>query len=195
MKRLLSGGLIAAALAVPVFAQETTETSEDNAAAQADAAFPVLSAPAEGPQPDAVFGGWELRCVELQSNEKCVLTQFARTGEGEVLARLTMEALPDGAQGAAGITIVGPLGILLPAGVTLQIDDGRLNRYPFAVCERDGCLSRFGITETEVEVMKAGTNMTLGIVPAASNGDAIPLQISLAEFPAAWDALQERSPQ
>ncbi|MEM9715549.1 MAG: invasion associated locus B family protein [Pseudomonadota bacterium] len=191
MRNLLSAGLIAVSCALPGFAQEASDDgAQSDAAAAADAAFPIVNGGAQGPEPDGVFGDWELRCFGEEEPRRCLLSQFARTAEGEVLAQMRVEALPEGAQAAGGVTIIGPLGVLLTAGLTMQIDDGRINRYPFAVCERDGCLARFGITPTEVEVMKAGATATLAVVAAQSDGSPVPLAISLDQFTAAWDALQ-----
>ncbi|MEM0978223.1 MAG: invasion associated locus B family protein [Pseudomonadota bacterium] len=192
MKHVLIAAVAGCLAATPVFSQNNDTTEQTDAAAQADAAFPVAQTAPNTPEPAAVFGEWEQRCVGEGDTEKCVLVQFGKTDEGEILSRLTIEALPEGAQAAAGLTIIAPLGVLLQAGMTLQIDDGRLNRYPFAVCERDGCLAQFGLTATEVEVMKAGELMRLGIVGAGSQ-EPIMLNISLDQFSEAWDALQAAS--
>jgi len=190
MKQFLTASLIALFAATMGVAQETENSGDKSEeAAQADAAFPVAQAGAGEPEPKATFGEWEQRCVGEGEQEQCVLVQFGKTEKGEVLSRVTITALPADAEAAAGFTIIGPLGVLLPAGLSFQVDDGRQNRYPFQVCEVQGCLTRFGITETEVEVMKGGTDLNLTVVPAAGNPEPVLIKISLAEFSAAWDAL------
>ncbi|MEO1562825.1 MAG: invasion associated locus B family protein [Pseudomonadota bacterium] len=191
MKRLFSAALIAICAAGFAVAQETeSEAAKSEEAQRADAEFPVAQEAPGAPEVRATFGDWEQTCFEMADGENCVLIQFGKTGEGQILSRVTIEALPADAEAAAGITVIAPLGILLQAGLGFQIDDGRVNRYPFAVCEQDGCLARFGLTATEIEVLKAGEMLILNIVPAGSNGQALPLNVTLAEFSDAWDAIK-----
>lgn len=189
MKNLISASLIALLAGTAVFAQETETKTE--AAQQADAAFPISPAGNGANEPEAVFGDWELRCFGADEARRCVLVQFGKTDQGEILSRVTIEALPEDAEAAAGITVLGPLGVLLSAGLGFQVDDGRENRYPFQVCEQQGCIARFGITATEVEVMKGGAQLFMGVIPAVGNSDQLRLNLSLAEFTAAWEALKE----
>ena len=73
------------------------------------------------------------------------------------------------------MTVVTPLGTLLPQGVVVQIDTGEQRQYPFAWCSQVGCFARFGLARPSIDAMKRGKagKLTLHAVAAPrAAGDA-----------------------
>ena len=176
------------------FAQETTEApAEAPAAPAADTGLNMGQAPADGPGSTYVkeaFDSWELRCVRVaEGDEPCQLYQLLKDQKGTSTAEISMVALPEGGQAAAGATIITPLETLLPANITLQIDTAKPKVYPFTFCAPIGCVSRVGFTKAEIDALKKGAKASMTIVPAAAPSQKVVLDISLKGFTAGFDAV------
>ena len=155
----------------------------------------------EGPQVGDTYvvethGDWEQRCIKAPEGEAedCSIYQLLRDGGGQPVSEITIASLDEGrvVNGqalVAGITVVAPLETLLTQQLTLSVDGGDAQRYPFTFCNRGGCLARIGFTQTEVDAFKRGNAASLRLVPAAAPDQAVDLQISLSGFTAAFDAL------
>ena len=186
------------ALAGGAFAQETTSE------APADAAATTESQPAPdqglsmgqeantGPQNyvKQEFDSWQLTCAKAaEGPEPCQLYQLLKDQKGTSTAEISMVALPEGGQAAAGATIITPLETLLPANITLQIDTAKPKVYPFTFCAPIGCVSRVGFTKAEIDALKKGAKASMTIVPAAAPSQKVVLDISLKGFTAGFDAV------
>ena len=186
------------ALAGGAFAQETTSE------APADAAATTESQPAPdqglsmgqeanaGPQNyvKQEFDSWQLTCAKVaEGPEPCQLYQLLKDQKGTSTAEISMVALPEGGQAAAGATIITPLETLLPANITLQIDTAKPKVYPFTFCAPIGCVSRVGFTKAEIDALKKGAKASMTIVPAAAPSQKVVLDISLKGFTAGFDAV------
>ncbi|MDO5621505.1 MAG: invasion associated locus B family protein [Paracoccus sp. (in: a-proteobacteria)] len=197
-----AGAVQDAAAAVAGEAPATTEatTATETPAADGTAAAPAETAPAEGegtePQPGssytrATHGDWTMRCIHTASNtDPCELYQLMKDSNGTAVAELSLIPL-EGQRGvAAGATAVAPLETDLMHGLTMQIDSGKKNAYPFAVCTPVGCVSRIGLTNEELTAMKRGNKATVTLLPfGAPEDQAVDLSLSLTGFTAGYDAL------
>lgn len=135
------------------------------------------------------FGDWEQRCIRTEDgNDPCQLYQLLNDDSGNSVAEMSIFALPEGRQAAAGSTIITPLETLLTEQVTIAVDNGQAKRYPFDFCAQAGCFARIGFTAAEVAAFKRGNEATLSIVPAAAPDQTIELTISLSGFTAGYDA-------
>jgi invasion protein IalB len=175
-------------------------------AAPADAA-PAGEAPAEGAAPGAqgqaagdpaqrevmeivrdTFGDWQIRCAP--DGDECFMYQLALDAQRNPVAEVSILKLPAEAEAAAGVTVVTPLGTLLPSGVVLQIDSGERRQYPFAWCSQVGCFSRFGLDEPGIAGMKRGNAGKITLVSVGKPDEPVTLDLSLTGFTAAYDALE-----
>lgn len=137
------------------------------------------------------FGDWQQRCVRTDDgNDPCQLYQLLRDEQGNAVAEMSLFALPEGQQAAAGATIITPLETLLTQQITLTVDSGTAKRYPFDFCAQQGCFARIGLTEQDVQSFKRGAVATLTIVPAAAPDQEIALDVSLSGFTAGYDAVE-----
>ncbi len=141
-----------------------------------------------------VFGDWQMRCVRTgEEREPCQLYQLLQDGEGNSVAEMSMAALPDGQQAAAGATVITPLETLLTAQVTLSVDGGEARRYPFTWCSAIGCFSRIGFTQGEVDQFKRGSAASIVIRPVAAPDQTVALNVSLSGFTAGFDAVKSNN--
>lgn len=141
------------------------------------------------------FDDWAMRCIKTPEDtpEPCQLFQLLTDESGAPMAEFTVVPLPPESEARALINIVAPLGTLLAAPLTLQVDSGPVRAYPtpFLVCDLDGCLAQIGISQADVDGLKAGNGGKLTLVPASSPDTPVELAISLAGFTAAFDARSE----
>ena len=156
----------------------------------------TASAPAqEAEQPAAgkvvaTHGDWQVRCAEAQ--DVCVMSQVGRNADGQDVLEVQFRKLsgaqtPEGTAIPAAMQIVTPLGVLLPAGVRVQVDGGEQAAAPYQVCTPEGCVVRQPLTTEVLNQLKAGANakFTLVAVPQQE----IPVNISLMGFTKAFESL------
>lgn len=189
---------ICALVAFPVagLAQDQSTTTEEAPAADGNAATGLSMGVTEGEaQVGQTYvaeehGDWQMRCVKSEDGkDPCQLYQLLEDEEGNSVAEFSIFNLPEGQQAVAGATVVTPLETLLTAELRLQVDAGQARRYPYSFCSQIGCFARIGFTAGEVDAFKAGSAVTVAIVPAAAPDEVVALKMSLSGFTAGWTAL------
>jgi invasion protein IalB len=133
------------------------------------------------------FGDWQVRCAP--EGDECFIYQLALDNEKNPVAEVSILKLPEEAEADAGVTVVTPLGTLLPQGVVVQIDSGEQRSYPFAWCSQVGCFARFGLARPSIDAMKRGNAGKLTLHAVAAPEQPVTLALSLTGFTAAYDAL------
>jgi invasion protein IalB len=106
---------------------------------------------------ERTFETWVLRCETSSKGaaSRCRMTQFVSHKEsGQRILSLVI-ARGSGDQPAIA-TAFAPLGVYLPAGLTLQIDDGAPMKLEYEHCARSGCLVRMRLTQELLAQLKAG---------------------------------------
>ena len=56
-----------------------------------------------------------------------------------------------------------PLGLDLPAGVSLQFGKDAAKKIPFQVCDTSGCLAEYPVSEAEIAAMLKGADLTISV--------------------------------
>jgi len=220
-ERLVMAAAVAFLLATTAVGQESEASDDATAAPEATsgAAEAGESAAADAPEGATAAGGaetgpsedagdpaaaevlevvrdtfvdWQIRCSPEGTD--CFMYQLALDDEDNPVAEFSMIRLEPGNEAAAGVTVVTPLGTLLPAGLVLQVDSGQQRQYPFSWCSQVGCFSRFGIDTATVDAMKRGAVAQLSIASVAAPEQPVSLDISLSGFTDAYDALEPTAP-
>lgn len=161
------------------------------------------TAAAEGQTENAVgsyytkttHGDWQLRCLRTQDGkDPCELYQLLRDDQQTPVAEVSV--IPFTGDAAAVLNFVAPLETDLQAGMGLQIDSGKASRYPFIVCAPIGCVSRLGMTDEELNLLKRGNKATVSLLPFGSRSEEnlVNLDLSLAGFTAGFTELQSTAP-
>jgi invasion protein IalB len=183
----LRAGLIAGLTALPMAA-----AAQDESAAES---LPVGQTPVGETYTAETHGDWEIRCIRAEEGqpEPCQLYQLLRDENGGPVAEFNVFDLPDEGEVVAGATIVTPLETLLPPGIRLRVDDGGWSEYPFAFCQPVGCFSRLGLTQANIDAMRAGAEAYVALVPLPAPDQVIEVSASLTGFTDGFAALQERN--
>ena len=78
-----------------------------------------------------------------------------------------------------------PLGVILPVGVEIKIDENKPLRLPFSICHQGGCVAEIKATDELLNQMLKGTKM-VATPRDGLNGKLVPLPISLNGFAKAY---------
>lgn len=162
---------------------------------------PLLVAPAFAAKDDAkksptekTFQDWTLVCQKPEGADKdvCVLVQqlVRKEKEGEGQQRVMLVEVgypPKGDQSLIIFTL--PLGISLPQGVSLQVDEGEAKRFPIELCLRDGCRAVLPLGDELASSFKSGTQGKVTFQDP--NRNPITLPVSLKGFTAGYKALAD----
>ena len=200
MTFIARSALLAALFAIPAHAQDTNAET-DTPAAEAPAAEATAAAAAEGTPTEpqdaeaaqtgetivAVHKDWQIRC--LPENKNCYMYQLAVDARDAPVAEMSVLALKQDNDVVAGFTVMSPLRTYLPAGIQVQIDNDRLQRYQFEFCAEQGCIARFGVSEAGLSKFRAGNKVRITVVSAENRETPVILDVSLLGFTAAMKEL------
>ncbi len=136
----------------------------------------------------AVHGDWQMRCDTPPgaSGEQCALIQNV-TAEDRENVGLSVIILKTADQQAKILRVLAPLGVLLPSGLGLRVDEADIGRAAFVRCVSNGCIAEVILDEELIKKLKAGNLATFIIFQTPEEGIGIP--ISLKGFSAGFDAL------
>ena len=85
------------------------------------------------------------------------------------------------------LRVVAPLGVLLPAGLGLKIDQTDIGRAGFVRCLTTGCVAEVVMEDNLVNQMKIGQTATFIVFQTPEEGIGIP--VSLNGFGPGFEAL------
>jgi invasion protein IalB len=133
-------------------------------------------------------GDWELRCETPPGagKEQCALLQsVAAEDRPNINLMVIVLKTADGKNRL--LRVIAPLGLLLPSGLGLKIDDTDVGRAGFVRCLPSGCVAEVVMEDKLIEQMKDGKKATFIIFQTPEEGIGIPL--SIAGFKEGFDAL------
>ncbi len=134
------------------------------------------------------FEDWTLRCVAEPDTQArtCRIVQNVVSNEtGKPVVRFVVGRF--GAERILGAIISVPLGVRLPPGLALQVDDRSRWTFPFERCSPASCQIRGVLEDKLVHDLKAGL---VGHVRFKNgNGQTAVIKVSLKGFTAALQAL------
>ena len=134
------------------------------------------------------FDDWELRCETPAGAqaEQCAIVQNV-AAEDRPSISLVVIVLKTADQKSRLLRVVAPLGVLLPAGLGLKVDDADIGRAGFVRCLTTGCVAEVVMEDGLVNQLKGGQTATFIVFQTPEEGIGIP--VSLKGFGPAFDAL------
>lgn len=161
---------------------------------RAFSAFVFLSAlsfasfPANAQQSQTPYGDWNMRCETPPGAQgpQCALMQYV-VAESRSNVGLSVIMLKTADGKAKLLRIITPLGVLLPSGLGLKIDDEDIGRAGFVRCVAEGCLAEVIMEDELLNKLRRGQQATFIVFVSPEDGIGIP--ISLSGFSAGYDAL------
>lgn len=149
------------------------------------------------------FGDWQHRCDKPAANgaEQCILIQNVLDQSELNLAvvvlkvedpQATQEARKKDPKAAAVrrpvLRVIAPLGILLPRGLGLKIDDREIGSTGFVRCLESGCVAEVDMDGGLIEAFKKGKTALFAIFLTPEEGRGLP--VTLAGFEPGFAQLQ-----
>jgi invasion protein IalB len=188
---ILITALAAFALAAPAGAQQPTKSK----AAPKSAQTAPNNAPAPAPADNAGAAnappppGWAPRCGSASRDAplECAIEQSAvlpRTGQLVILVNIRVPA--DTHTPSALIQL--PLGLNLPGGAKLQVDEGAATDMQIQTCEARGCYAGTTIAPDLLAAMKSGKQLKVSFQNL--NKETLTVPLPLADFAAAYDKIK-----
>lgn len=128
-----------------------------------------------------VTGDWQIRCEQPPGarEEQCALIQNV-TAEDRENVGLSVIVLKTADKRSRILRVLAPLGVLLPSGLGLRIDDKDIGNVGFVRCFANGCLAEVVLEEDLIRQLETGSTATFIIFQTPEEGIGIP--ISLAGF-------------
>jgi invasion protein IalB len=136
----------------------------------------------------SVFKDWQIRCDTPPGakNEQCALIQSV-TAEDRANVGLTVIVLKTADAKSRLMRVVAPLGVLLPSGLGLKIDQADIGRAGFVRCLPNGCIAEVVMDDTLIGKLRNGKTATFIIFQTPEEGIGFPM--SLAGFGDGYDKL------
>jgi invasion protein IalB len=136
----------------------------------------------------SVHGDWQIRCDTPPGaqGEQCALMQSV-TAEDRPNVGLTVIVLKTTDQKSRLMRVVAPLGVLLPSGLGLKIDNADVGRAGFVRCLSNGCIAEVVMDDKLIGQLRNGQTSTFIIFQTPEEGIGFPM--SLKGFGEGFDKL------
>src|SRR6202035_2177599 len=128
--------------------------------------------------------GWISRCSSVSRDAplECAVEETAvLTKTGQLIVLVNIRVTSDTRTPVALVQL--PLGLNLPAGAKLQVDDGKVIDLQIQTCENRGCYASTPIAPDLLTALKSGKQLKVLFQNLAKESIAIPLP--LGDFAAA----------
>jgi invasion protein IalB len=171
------------AAAPPALAQPTPRPApaKPGAAPPAPAAAAPAAPGAANPPPPS----WSTRCVaeERSSQLDCTIEQrVIVTNTGQLVASVQIRVPSDTKKPV--MMIQGPLGLFVPAGITVDVNGGHAQKLDIQTCEAQGCYAGSPVPDAFLAAMMKEPKLNLTF--QGMNKQPINLSLPLTGFPQAY---------
>lgn len=192
-KLVVLSAVLALGSITPGYAQQAAKSKSPAKSAQTAPAAPAPApadnasgaSPANTPPPP----GWVARCGSASRDAplECAIEQNAvlpRTGQLVIAVNIRVPA--DTHTPSALIQL--PLGLNIPNGAKLQVDDGKTTDLQIQTCEARGCYAGTTIAPELLAAMKSGKQLKVSFQNL--NKETLTVPLPLTDFAAAYDKIK-----
>ncbi len=125
------------------------------------------------------YGDWEMRCETPPgaAKDQCALMQSV-AAEDKPNVNLVVIVLKTADGKSRLLRVIAPLGVLLPSGLGLKVDQADIGRAGFVRCLPSGCVAEVVMEDKLLDQLRAGTNATFIIFQTPEEGIGIPLALN-----------------
>jgi len=163
-----------------------TKTAISRIAVLASGAIGVLAAnlvPASAQQaqlPD----GWFKACSKQEDVDICNVQNIVTASSGQLVTGLSLIELK-GKVNRKVFQVTVPTGRLVPPGIGLQIDGGKVQKLDYVICFPDRCVAEVQLSDQLVASFKKGSELMLTSVNFQNQAN--PVKVTLKGFTGAYD--------
>ena len=126
----------------------------------------------------SVHQDWQIRCDTPPGakSEQCALIQSV-TAEDRANVGLTVIVLKTADMKSRLMRVVAPLGVLLPSGLGLKIDNADIGRAGFVRCLPNGCIAEVVMDDDLLKKLRSGQTATFIIFQTPEEGIGFPMSL------------------
>jgi invasion protein IalB len=126
----------------------------------------------------SVHSDWQVRCDTPPGaqSEQCALIQSV-TAEDRANVGLTVIVLKTADHKSKLMRIVAPVGVLLPSGLGLKIDQVDVGRAGFVRCLPNGCVAEVVMDDNLLKQLRSGQTATFIIFQTPEEGIGFPMNL------------------
>jgi invasion protein IalB len=140
-------------------------------------------------EPTPAPAGWAARCTSASRTAppECAMEQTAvltKTGQLIVLVNIR---IPNDTHAPVALVQL-PLGLNLPDGAKLQVDDGKVTTLPIQTCENRGCYASTPVAPELLAALKSGKQLKVSFQNLGKETITIPMP--LGDFGVAYDKIK-----
>jgi invasion protein IalB len=179
------------------FAQQASKSKTPAHPAQtAPSPHPTQTTPAPLAQAEVAAGnaappppGWAARCTSTSRDAplECVIEETAvLTKTGQLIVLVNVRVPSDTHVPVALVQL--PLGLNLPAGAKLQVDDGKIIDLQIQTCENRGCYANTQVSPELLAALKSGKQLKVSFQNLGKETITVPMP--LADFAPAYDKIK-----
>lgn len=140
------------------------------------AALAAATGVSADPEKGKIFGDWIIACTETQTerNSQCFARQVQVTenqegaGDGRSRRLIDMRVGFLGPNGEPAVVALLPLGIYIPAGVALRIDDANPIPLRLEFCTRMGCRAVKILDQDQLFALQMSNELSIRFSPRLS---------------------------
>lgn len=133
---------------------------------------------------------WTVACEkdkDKKPTDRCFIVQTVVNGKDNPVLQMSAGYLKSSNKPAAFLTL--PLGVSLPAGISLKIDEHEPVRTQYERCIPSGCVAGLMLTDELMKALKGGTQIKVQVY----DGDKpVTMPISLKGFGPGFDGLKKK---
>jgi len=139
-----------------------------------------VAAQDQGKQPQ----GWFKTCAKQQDNDVCFVQNMMTAQTGQLVTGISLIELK-GKVNKRVLQVLVPTGRLVPPGIGLQIDGGKVQKLDYVLCLPDRCIAEAQLSDPMVASFKKGHGLTLTSINFQNQAN--PVKVALDGFTDAYD--------
>jgi invasion protein IalB len=126
----------------------------------------------------SVHGDWQVRCDGPPGDQEnqCALVQSV-TAEDRPDVGLTIVVVKTAGHKSTLLRVLAPMGVMLPSGLGLKIDEVDVGRVGFVRCLPNGCVAEVVMDDNLLEKLRGGQTATFIIFLAPEEGLGFPINL------------------
>jgi len=137
-----------------------------------------------------VIGDWVVACAPPNDGHRsCMMTQTLSSRK--LKKTVSVFTIGKDRAGKLKASIRLPIGVALPAGVIVGIENQKRFAVPYSACHRIGCFAPFDLTEPMLGQLRNASKVS-AVAQSVSN-QALNLNFSTRGFPAAYETYLKES--
>lgn len=134
--------------------------------------------------------GWATNCVSIgrDTPKQCSMNHIVKVqGTGQVLFNITLRVAVS-KDHMPFLDITGPLGIFIPSGLDLSVDDMPLLKLSIQRCDTNGCFAGIILSAEQLTLLQQGKLLAVSFSPQPDQSAEI--KVPLSGFSPGYDVIK-----